>query len=325
MLPLSADTIKSRALALGFTACGMTQATAVSPQRERTLREWVAKGLHGEMNYLAERLPLKLDPCLLVEGARTIVSLAVNYYPGEDVKYDKKADEKPLFARYARGADYHDVVKAMLRRLMTALGLVEGEDGRCFVDTAPVDEKYWAERCGVGWRGRNGQLIIPGAGSYFFLGELILTREVDHYDIPAVNRCGTCHACLESCPAKALLGDGTMDARRCLSYLTIEYRGELPEGVGRIMSPYIYGCDRCSEVCPWNRFARQTQIPAFLPRPELLKKTIGEWLSLTKEEYTKIFRKSAVKRAKYEGLMRNIRAVAEELVAESNDDVSING
>lgn len=306
---LSAALVKQQAAALGFSACGLTRAVAVSPERAEELRRWLAEGCQGEMDYLARNVEKKLDPRLLVAGAQTVVSVAVNYYPGDLAEAGADGGGSFRLARYAYGTDYHEVVKEMLRRLLAALGLQEGTDGRAFVDTAPVDEKYWAVQAGLGWRGRNSQLIIPHAGSYFFLGELILTHEADRYDHPVANRCGTCRACLDACPAHALRGDGTMDARLCLSYLTIERRGALPEDTGERMHGCIYGCDRCAEVCPWNkRFARPTQIAALRPRPALLAMRPADWQGLTAEQYRELFRKSAVKRAKYEGLLRNIRA-----------------
>ncbi len=314
---LSAEQIKREAARLGFSACGLARARRVAPERETELRRWLADGCQGEMDYLARNIEMKLDSRLLVTGAKTIVSLAVNYYPGEIGGKEEKCDETgrsadfiPHLARYAYGSDYHDVVKAMLRSLMVALGLSEGTDGRCFVDTAPVDEKYWAVQAGLGWRGRNSLLIIPGGGSYFFLGELILIDEADVYDSPITPRCGHCTRCIDACPTQALRGDGTMDARRCLSYLTIEYRGDLPDGTGKQMGDCIYGCDRCAEACPYNaRFPRPTEIDALRPRAALKEMSDADWRTLTVERYREIFRKSAVKRAKYEGLMRNIAAV----------------
>lgn len=304
---LSSDTVKAEALRLGFSACGLAPAAPLSSARSAEFRRWLDEGRHGEMDYLARHAGLRQDPRRLVEGARTVVSVALNYYP---------ACQWPAgsyrLARYACGRDYHDVMKAKLRQLMSRLGLEEGTDGRVFCDTAPVDERYWAVRCGLGWTGRNGQLILPGAGSYFFLGELVLLRPADCYDHPVPERCGSCRRCVDACPARALSGDGTMDARRCLSYLTIERRGPLPPGTGRQMGHCIYGCDRCAEVCPWNRFARPAAEEAFRPRGELLAMTPGAWKGLTEEDYRVLFRGSAVKRAKYEGLMRNIRAVAAE-------------
>ncbi len=266
------------------------------------------------MEYLSRNVEKKLNPTLLVEGARTVVSVAVNYFTKDTAESGKTHDETDkngwCIARYARGTDYHEVVKQMLRRMLSELHLEEGSDGRCFVDTAPVDEKYWAQQCGLGWRGRNSQLIIPQAGSFFFLGELILTHEADRYDTPALSHCGTCHACLDACPTHALLGDGTLDARRCLSYLTIEHRGELPADCGDKMGDCFYGCDRCAEACPWNaRFSTDTEIEDLKPREAILCMERSDWETLTVEKYQALFRKSAVKRAKFEGLKRNIDAI----------------
>ena len=299
--------VKELAREEGFSACGLSEAAPVSAERAEEIRAWLAAGRNGSMDYLARNVDKRLDPRLLLDGARTIVSLAVNYSPTDGTE-----GESLHLARYACGTDYHDVVKAMLRRLLSRLGLSEGVDTRAFVDTAPIDEKYWAQQSGLGWRGRNCQLIIPGAGSFFFLGELLTTHPADCYDAPAVSRCGTCRACLDACPTGALCGDGTMDARRCLSYLTIESRDSLPEGTGAKMGGCFYGCDRCGEVCPWNRrFARRTDVEELLPRPALLAMGREDWQRLTQEEYTQLFRKSAVKRAKFSGLTRNIAAWAE--------------
>jgi len=290
----------------------MARAEAIAPQRAAELRQWLADGCHAGMDYLSRNIEKKLDPRQLVDGAKTVVSLAVNYY-SEKLNFCDETDENAWhLARYAYGTDYHEVVKHMLRKLLASLRLQESRDGRCFVDTAPVDEKYWAQRCGIGWRGRNSQLVIPCMGSYFFLGELILLHEVDTYDTPAPCRCGKCHACLDACPTHALKGDGTLDARKCLSYLTIEHRGELPAGTGDLMGCCIYGCDRCAEVCPWNvRYASPTDIADLQPRAALLAMTPTDWRKLTPERYRDLFKKNAVKRAKFEGLERNIKAVSQ--------------
>ena len=313
--------LKTQAAQLGFSACGLAPAEAVSPNRAEELRQWLSEGCQGDMHYLEQNVEKKLDLRLLVEGAHTVVSLAVNYFSPDEMEQNdreklRSADENSentatwKLARYARGTDYHDVVRQMLRQLMLSMGWEEHRDGRVFVDTAPVDEKYWAQQCGLGWRGRNSQLILPGAGSYFFLGELILIHEADHYDAPATNHCGNCHACLDACPMHALRGDGTLDARRCLSYLTIEHRGEIPPEAQEQMSPCFYGCDRCADVCPWNqRFAQPTSIDALKPRPAIMQMRPTYWQSLTPDTYRELFRKSAVKRAKYDGLLRNIKAL----------------
>ena len=325
---LHATHIKSAAQAEGFSVCGIARATKVCAEREAERRAWLAHGEQGEMHYLQQNLDKRLDPRLLVEGAITIVSVAANYYPGDwesitptcdhsntvfcDKNGKNHTSDVPNWlklSRYAYGSDYHDVVKRMLRGMMQRLGLVDMVDGRCFVDTAPIDEKYWAEQAGLGWRGRNGQLIIPGMGSFFFLGELVLTHEVDVYDEKGKNRCGTCQACVKACPMHALHGDGTLDARRCLSYLTIEHRGDLPPEAIDKLGNCFYGCDRCGEVCPWNkRFAHKTTIAELAPRNDIVAMTPNNWHHLTLEQYQKLFKKSAVKRAKFEGITRNIQA-----------------
>lgn len=302
---LSAQQVKAEAARLGFAACGLAPAEPLPAAHADRLRRWLAEGRNGDMAYLANHLDKRLDPRLLVEGAATIVSVALNYFTDDTLSADGYA-----FARYALGRDYHDVVREKLRALMAALNLEEYRDGRPFCDTAPVDERYWAVRCGLGWTGRSGQLIIPGAGTYFFLGELILCRPADAYDSPTASRCGTCRRCLDACPTGALLGDGTLDARRCLSYLTIEHRGDLPAGTGADMGGCVYGCDRCAEACPWNRFARPTAEAAFRPSDALRRMTAADWQRLTVDDYRALFKGSAVKRAKYEGLLRNIKALS---------------
>lgn len=304
---LSATHLKQQAAELGFSACGLAPAAPVDPQRAAELKRWLAKGCQADMHYLENNLDKRLNPCLLVEGARTVVSLAVNYYSSQ---VSPASGSAYRLARYAYGTDYHEVVKQLLRRLMQQLGLEEGRDGRVFVDTAPIDEKYWAQQCGLGWRGRHSQLILPRAGSYFFLGELVLVHPADVYDAPMQSRCGNCRRCIEACPTGALRGDGTLDARRCLSYLTIEHRGPLPPEAAGSLSPCFYGCDRCAEACPWNlRFASDTPIADLQPREALLQMQNEDWKALTLEKYRQLFRKSAVKRAKFEGLKRNIDAL----------------
>ncbi len=315
---LSSTYVKAEAARLGFFACGLARAERVSAAREATVRGWLAAGRHAEMSYLQRHLELRLDPRRLLSDARTILVVAMNYCPPTRPK-------GWTLARYALGQDYHDVLRSRLgelrRRILEKLAVSSGleaplptdfieQNGRICVDTAPVDERYWAQRAGLGWQGRSGQLILPQGGTYFFLGLLLLTPEADTYDEPATNRCGNCRACVEACPTGALTGDGTLDARRCLSYLTIEHRGPLPEGTGKRMGTCLYGCDRCAEACPWNAKAKPTQEAAFRPRPELMRMTPEDWQRLTPEQYRALFKGSAVKRAKYEGLMRNIRAIA---------------
>lgn len=299
---LNTSLIKAEALRLGFSACGLAPAEPVDKVYAERKRQWVSEGRHADMQYMERNMDKRLDPRLLVEGARTVVSVALNYYPAEKLN-------GWVLSRYVYGQDYHDVVKARLRQLVAHIPSKDGYETRVFVDTAPLDERYWAWRCGLGWQGRSGQLILPKGGTYFFLGEIVLPYEADVYDTPIENRCGTCHACIDACPGQALRGDGTLDANRCLSYLTIENRGDLPPGTGQKMGACFYGCDRCAEVCPWNRFAKPTDVEEFRPSEQLLKMTPEDWKQLTVEQYRAIFKGSAVKRAKFEGLKRNIQAL----------------
>ncbi len=304
---LNAVQIKAEAARLGFSACGLSPARPVDEACSAAYLNWISAGRSAEMVYLSNNMDKRLNPCLLVDGAQTVVSVALNYYTETPL-----SPEGYGFARYALGRDYHDVVREKLRQLMAALGLEEHVDGRVFCDTAPVLERYWAVRCGIGWCGRNGQLIVPGVGSYCFLGELILTRKADSYDTSVNARCGTCRKCVDACPSGALSGDGTLDARRCLSYLTIEHRGELPDEAQHVMGRCIYGCDRCAEVCPWNNSAVPAVEKAFEPSEALCLMRSTDWQRLTEEQYRQLFKGSAVKRAKYDGLLRNIAAVRKQ-------------
>ena len=309
-LILPAQPIKAEAERLGFYRCGLAPAEPVDEAYAARYRDWLARGAHAGMHYLENHADKRFSPQALVPGARTVVSVALNYYPAVRLP----ADGLQL-AWYAYGQDYHNVMKARLQALMQAIrGLLppaaaERLEGRCFCDTAPVPERYWAWRCGLGWTGKNGQLIIPRAGSTFFLGELFLTLPADRYDTPQPARCGTCTRCLDACPTGALQPDLPLDARRCLSYLTIENRGDIPAWAARHMGTCFYGCDRCQAACPHLRFARPTQEEAFRPSEALLQMTPSDWHALTEEGYRRLFKGSAVKRAKYSGLMRNLNAL----------------
>lgn len=303
---LQARAVKDAARRHGFDACGLAPAEAVEADRRALVAQWLAEGCNASMDYLRRHLELRVDPRRVVPGALTVVSLALNYFPAA---HPQAFD----FAYYAYGRDYHDVVRARLHGLLAEMagwvGLPPGELGRGFCDTGPIDERYWAVRCGLGWQGRNAQLILPGRGSYFFLAELVLTLPADTYDAPLPGGCGDCGACLAACPTHALDGRHGLDARRCLSYLTIEHRGSLPPGTGRHMGRCLYGCDRCQRVCPHNRHAEPTAVDDFRPSPDFLAMTAEAWARLSPDDYRRLFRGSAVKRAKYEGLRRNIDAV----------------
>lgn len=302
------DKIKAEAERLGFFACGIAKAEPVDRHTADSYRRWIGEGRNASMGYLENNTEKRLNPLLLMPGVKSIVSLALNYTPEHTISADE-----PQLACYALGKDYHDVMKERLRLLAAALGF-EPDTYRAFCDTAPVMERYWAVRAGLGWTGRNHQLIIPKAGSMFFLGELFLPVDLC-YDKPMESRCGTCRRCVDACPTHALqpvfdaggaIESVCFDSNACINYQTIENRGEISESVKECLGNSIYGCDRCQNACPWNRFAKPTKVEEFRPSAELLGMTREKWLSLTEDDYRRLFKGSAVKRAKYSGLMRNI-------------------
>ena len=317
---LSSSLIKAEAVRLGFDACGLARVTPVDTSTADAFNRWIAEGHHGDMDYMNRYGDARFHPESVLPGCRTIVSLALSYRPQTTIPVDQ-----PQIAYYAYGRDYHDVMKQKIRELAVALGLnaastqssspeeVRGGPFRVAVDTAPILERYWAVKAGLGWIGRNHNLIIPHKGSFVVLGELLLTAEVDIYDSPITNHCGTCHRCIDACPTCALTDEG-IDARCCLSYLTIEHRGPFsPEQADLVRNQpaprYIYGCDRCQLACPHNRLYENSRDPGIPINTSLLSMTAADWKALTRERYQQLFRGSAVKRAKYEGLMRNIQTV----------------
>ncbi len=316
---LSAATIKAEASRFGFYRCGLSKAEDVETAEADRYRTWLAQGCQADMNYLENHQDKRFSPQALMPGVRTIVSVALNYYPTRTLPTNSLQ-----LAWYAYGRDYHDVMKSKLNNLLQALRdtlptkQADTLQGRCFCDTAPVLERYWAQRSGLGWIGKNGQLIIPEAGSTFFLGELFLTLPADAYDIPQPARCGNCNRCIEACPTGALQAGRPIDARRCLSYLTIENRNEIPEWAAPRMGTCFYGCDRCQQACPHLRFARPTGEEAFRPNEALLQMSPADWFALTEEDYRRVFKGSAVKRAKYSGVVRNLQAVKPNLPPNSD-------
>ena len=303
---LSSEYIKEKAKETGFDACGIAQ-VATADSEALFFDRWLKEGNHAGMAYMENHREIRLNPSGLLEGAKTVISVALNYYPEQ-----KLPPEAPHIAYYAYGKDYHFVLKEMLNNLWTALfphigtGQADAKAARFFTDSAPILERYWAWKAGLGWIGKNTNLIIPGKGSFFFLGEIVTTLEADRYDTPQKSRCGSCTRCLDACPTGALEGPRHLNARKCLSYLTIENRGEIPAEQAASLGNRLYGCDTCQEVCPWNRFARPARIEAFRPSPALLSLRKEDLKVFSHEEYNRIFAKSAVKRAKYEGLIRNI-------------------
>lgn len=290
--------IKAEAKRLGFDICGIAKAMPVNIETVEYCDNWLKKGHNGSMGYLERNCEKRYDPTQLVKGCRSIISVAMNYTPAEQIKG---------ISDYAQGCDYHKAVKERLFRLLKSINDIMPCNGRAFCDSAPVLERYWAVRAGLGWIGKNRQLIIPGKGSEFFLGELLVNIELD-YDMPFEGeRCGECLKCIEQCPTAALSSQG-FDARNCLSYLTIEHRGELPENIGKKMKNSFYGCDCCQKACPHNRFALPNSISELQPSHELLQMKENDWKNLTEKQYSSLFSHSAVERCGYEQLVRNIKA-----------------
>lgn len=299
--------IKSAADALGFLSCGISQADFLEDEAPR-LEQWLNQGHHGSMSYMERHFDKRLDPRLLVPGAKSVVSLLLNYHTDK-----KQADPKaPKISSYAYGKDYHFVIKEKLKELMQIIHREIGEvNGRVFVDSAPVMDKVWAAKSGLGWLGKNTNLISKKVGSFFFIAELIIDLELD-YDTPVTDHCGSCTACIDACPTDALLQPYQIDGSKCISYLTIELKENIPTEFKGQMDNWAFGCDICQTVCPWNRFATPHVEPAFEPQEELLNLTKSEWQEMTSVVFNKVFKNSAVKRTKFEGLKRNIKFLSLE-------------
>lgn len=293
--------IKSAADALGFLSCGISKADFLEDEAPR-LEQWLNQGHHGSMSYMERHFDKRLDPRLLVPGAKSVVSLLLNYHTDK-----KQADPKaPKISSYAYGKDYHFVIKEKLKELMQIIHREIGEvNGRVFVDSAPVMDKAWAAKSGLGWLGKNTNLISKKVGSFFFIAELIIDLELD-YDTPVTDHCGSCSACIDACPTDALLQPYQIDGSKCISYLTIELKENIPTEFKGQMDNWAFGCDICQTVCPWNRFATSHDEPEFEPQEELLNLTKSEWQEMTSVVFNKVFKNSAVKRTKFEGLKRNI-------------------
>ncbi len=294
--------LKDEAYRLGFEFVGIARAEHMDEEARR-LEIWLNQGYHGKMHYMANHFDKRTDPRKLVPGARSVVSLVYNYFP----QSEQTDSDAPKIARYAYGKDYHFVIKEKLRALLNYLQEQIGAiEGRCFVDSAPVLERDWARRAGVGWVGKNTLLLNPKRGSYFFLAELIIDLELA-YDGPIKDYCGRCRRCIDACPTDAISPQGyIMDGSKCISYLTIELREAIPESFSGQMENWMFGCDICQEVCPWNRFSKPHSEPAFEPHPDLLEMKKEDWEELTEEVFREVFRRSAVKRTKFSGLKRNI-------------------
>lgn len=298
--------IKAEAQRLGFLSCGISKAEFLEEEAPR-LEQWLRSGMHGEMGYMENHFDKRLDPRKLVPGARSVVSLLLNYYPQET-----QPEGTYKVSKYAYGQDYHHVIKDKLRALHQFIETEIGEvGGRAFVDSAPVLDKAWAARSGLGWIGKHSNLLTQKTGSFYFIAELILDLDLSP-DGPVTDHCGSCTACLDACPTQAIVAPYVVDGSKCISYFTIELKNEIPEGFRGQWDDWIFGCDICQDVCPWNRFARPHREPRFDPHPDLMQMERADWAELTESVFGKLFQKSAVKRTKFAGLNRNIRFLQQD-------------
>jgi epoxyqueuosine reductase len=287
-------------LRLGFDFCGISKAEFLEEEAPR-LEKWLKEKKHGQMSYMENYFDKRLDPAKLVPGAKSVVSLLYNYYPEQ-----KQREDAPKISKYAYGTDYHEIIRSKLNEFLFSLKEKIGDiNGRAFVDSAPVLDKTWAKKSGLGWIGKNANLITRENGSFFFIAELIVGLELQ-YDGPIKDFCGTCTRCIDACPTDAITEPYVVDGSRCISYLTIELKEAIPEEFKEKMQGWAFGCDICQDVCPWNSFSKQHREPLFSDRKQLLDLSSEEWYEITEETFQKIFKNSAVKRAKYRGLKRNL-------------------
>lgn len=299
--------IKQKAEQFGFQSCGISKAEFLEEEAPR-LEVWLKNNYHGEMKYMENHFDKRLNPTLLVDGAKSVISLSYNYFPKTEIENL----ENFKISKYAYGEDYHEVIKEKLANLVAELQDEIGEFGfRIFVDSAPVLEKAWARKSGLGWVGKNANLITKKHGSFYFLAEIICDLDLE-YNAETTDHCGSCRACIDACPTKAIISDRIVDGSKCISYATIELKNEIPDYFDEKMNDWIFGCDVCQDVCPWNRFSTPTLEKKFAPNFQKLNFRKKEWKELTQEIFSEIFRKSAVKRTKFSGLMRNIEFLSKE-------------
>jgi epoxyqueuosine reductase len=293
--------VKSIAKDLGFDFCGISKAEQLSEEAFQ-LENWLNKGMHGQMSYMENHFDKRLNPTLLVDDAKSVISLLLNYYPSEIQNTDSYK-----ISKYAYGQDYHFVIKEKLQELLqtiqTEIGAVSG---RAFVDSAPVLDKAWAAKSGLGWIGKNSNLLTQQLGSFYFIAELVVDLDLE-YDYATTDHCGTCKACIDACPTEAIVSPYVVDGSKCISYFTIELKENIPQEMKGKMDDWIFGCDVCQDVCPWNRFSKSHNEPLFNPNPELLSMTKKDWEEITEDTFKKVFKNSAVKRTKLDGLKRNIK------------------
>ena len=292
--------IKKEAKRLGFLSCGISKAEFLEDEAPR-LENWLNKNMHGEMSYMANHFDKRLDPTLLVPDSKSVVSLLLNYFPEET-----QTNNTYKISKYAYGEDYHVVIKDKLRQLLNFIQDEIGEvHGRAFTDSAPVLDKAWAAKSGLGWIGKHSNLITKSNGSFYFIAELIIDLELD-YDYAVTDHCGNCTACIDACPTQAITEPYVVDGSKCISYFTIELKNEIPSDMKGKFNDWMFGCDICQDVCPWNRFSKTHKEPLFNPNQELLSMSKKDWEEITEEVFRKVFEKSAVKRTKYSGFIRNI-------------------
>jgi epoxyqueuosine reductase len=296
--------IKSLAASLGFDHCGIAAAVRLDEDARR-LEKWLQKGMHGSMQYMENNFDLRIDPSKLVPGAKSVITLLKNYQPARQ----QQDTDAPKISKYAYGNDYHDVIRSSLKHLLLGIKEQIGEvNGRGFVDSAPVLERSWAQKTGLGWVGKNGNLINKQSGSFFFIATLITDLPLQYDDAFAKDYCGTCTKCIDACPTDAILPEKVVDGSRCISYFTIELKEMMiPANMQGKFDNWLFGCDVCQDACPWNRFSKPSTEAAFTPIPEILNFTTSDWEALTEENFKKIFARSPIKRSKFEGIKRNLK------------------
>ncbi len=299
--------IKNIAAQLGFDHCGIAKAGRLDEDARR-LEQWLSKGMQGSMHYMSNYFDMRVDPSKLVPGAKSVITLLLNYFPAQ-----QQQQGVPQIARYAYGNDYHEVIRGKLKVLMQLITEQVGEiNGRGFVDSAPVLERAWAQKSGLGWVGKNGNLINKQSGSFFFIATLITDMELEYDDAYAKDYCGTCTKCIDSCPTEAILPDKVVDGSKCISYFTIELKDALiPGSMKGKFDNWMFGCDVCQDVCPWNRFSKPTAEINFTPLPAILNFSNNDWEELTEENFKLIFKNSPLKRSKFEGIKRNLKFIRE--------------
>ena len=297
--------IKAESKRLGFLSCGISKAAFLEEDAPR-LENWLKKNMNGEMAYMENHFDKRLDPTILVPDSKSVISLLLNYFPSEI-----QTSETYKISKYAYGTDYHFVIKDKLKQLMHFIQQEIGEvHGRAFVDSAPVLDKAWAAKSGLGWIGKHSNLLTKQLGSFYFIAELIIDLELE-YDTAVTDHCGSCTACIDACPTNAIVADRVVDGSKCISYFTIELKNEIPTSQKDTFKDWVFGCDICQDVCPWNRFSKAHSEPLFNPHPELLSMNKKDWEEITEDVFSKIFQKSAVKRTKLTGLQRNIQFLKE--------------